>query len=84
MVPAFQRLLQNGNGVKASLMAKHKQLQCDESFPEMRRLFAAVVKPTVSYGCEVCEVLGTFCSRNLQPGLMGMAGLQIAFPVSLL
>ena len=42
----------------------------------MRRLFDAVVKPTVSYGC---EVWGTLCSGNLKPGLKGMAGLQIAF-----
>ncbi len=76
MVPAFQRLLQNGNGAKASLIAKFKHLHCDKSFPMMRRLFDAVVKPTVSYGC---EVWGTLCSGNLQPGLKGMAGLQIAF-----
>ncbi len=31
---------------------------------------------SVSYGC---EVWGTLCSGNLQPGLKGMAGLQIAF-----
>ncbi len=42
----------------------------------MRRLFDAVVKPTVSYGC---EVWGTLCSGSLQPELKGMAGLQIAF-----
>ncbi len=76
MVPAFKRLLQNGNGAKATLIAKFKRLHCNQSFPMMRRLFDAVVKPTVSYGC---EVWGTLCSGSLQPGLKGMAGLQIAF-----
>ncbi len=76
MVRAFQRLLQNGNGAKATLIAKFKRLHCNKSFPMMRRLFDAVVKPTVSYGC---EVWGTLCSGSLQPGLKGMAGLQIAF-----
>ncbi len=76
MGPAFERLLQNGNGAKATLIAKFKRLHCNQSFPMMRRLFDAVVKPTVSYGC---EVWGTLCSGSLQPGLKGMAGLQIAF-----
>ncbi len=76
MVPAFKRLLQNGNGAKATLIAKFKRLHCNQSFPMMRRLFDAVVKPTVSYGC---EVWGTLCSGSLQPGLKGMSGLQIAF-----
>ncbi len=53
MVPAFQRLLPNGHGAKAPLIAKFKQLHCDKSFPMMRRLFDTVVKPTVSYSCEV-------------------------------
>ncbi len=76
MLPAVQRLLQSGNGARASLIAGSKHLHCDKSFPTMRRLVDAVVKPTVSYGC---EVWGTLCSGNLQPGLKGMAGLQIAF-----
>ncbi len=41
------------------------RLHCNKSFPMMRRLFDAVVKPTVSYGC---EVWGTLCSGSLQPG----------------
>ncbi len=76
MVPAFQSFLQNGNGAKAALIAKFKRLHCNKSFPMMRRLFDAVVKPTVSYGC---EVWGTLCSGSLQPGLKSMAGLQVAF-----
>ncbi len=36
MVPAFQRLLQNGNGAKASLTSKFKHLHCNKSFPMMR------------------------------------------------
>ncbi len=59
MVSALQRLLQNGNGAKASLIAKFKHLHCDKSFPMMRRLFDAVVKPTVSYGCGLPSALGT-------------------------
>ena len=38
----------------------------------MRRMFDAIVKPTVSYGF---EVWGTLDTGNLQPGLEGMAGL---------
>ncbi len=64
MVHAFQWLLQNGNGAKATLIAKFKRLHCNKSFPMMRRLFDAVVKPTVSYGC---EVWGTLCSGSLRP-----------------
>ncbi len=76
-MPAFQRLLRNG--AKASLIAKVTHLHCDKSFPMMRRLFDAVVKPTVSYDC---GVWGTICSGDLQLGSKGMAGLQIAFSVS--
>ncbi len=76
MVRAFQRLLQNGNWAKATLIAKFKRLHFNKSFPMMRRLFDAVVRPTVCYGC---EVWGTLCSGSLQPELKGMAGLQIAF-----
>ncbi len=83
MVPAFQGLLQNEIWAEASLISRFKHLLCDKSFPMMRRLFDAVVKPTVSYAYG-CEVWGTLCSGKLQPGLNGMAGLQIAFFCQLL
>ena len=47
-----------------------------QSFPMMRRLFDAVVKPTVSYGY---EVWGTFCTGDLLPELRQMTDLQLAF-----
>ena len=58
MAPALARLLQNGKGAKSVLAAKYKELHCDKSFPMMRRLFDAVVKPTVSYGSEIWGTLG--------------------------
>ncbi len=74
LVLAFQRLLQNGIGAKASLAAKFKQLHCNKSFDE--GLVDAIVEPTASYGC---EVWATLCFGNLQPGSNGMDGLQVKF-----
>ncbi|RZJ86024.1 MAG: hypothetical protein EOO60_13990, partial [Hymenobacter sp.] len=51
--PAFAKLTQTGKGAAARLSAKHKALMCSKSFSMMRRLFDAVVRPTVSYGCQV-------------------------------
>jgi len=76
MTFALARLLQNGNGAKSRLAAKYKELDCDKSFPMMRRLFDAVVKPTVSYGC---EIWGTFSSTGLSQELKKMTDLQLAF-----
>ena len=52
------------------LSAKHRALMCDESFPMMRRMFDAVVHPTVSYGC---KVWAPTCSLALAPQLRGHA-----------
>ena len=46
MTQALARLLQNGKGAAACLAAKHKALMCDKSFPMMRRLFEAIVRPS--------------------------------------
>ena len=70
------KLAQNGKGAAARLSAKHKALMCSKSFPMMRRLFDAVVRPTVSYGC---EVWAPACSLALGPELKDMLGVQMAF-----
>ena len=76
ILPAFAKLAQNGKGAAARLSAKHKALMCSKSFPMMRRLFDAVVRPTVSYGC---EVWAPACSLALGPELKDMLGVQMAF-----
>ena len=55
------------------LSAKHEALKCDKSFPMTRRLFDAVVRPTVSYGC---EVWAPACSLALVPQLKDMQDMQ--------
>ena len=44
-----------GPGVTEMRAIKHTMelILCDKFFPMMRRLFDAVVRPTVLYGCEV-------------------------------
>ena len=76
MTEALARLLQTGKGAAARLSAKHKALMCDKSFPMMRRLFDAVVRPTVSYGC---EVWAPACSLALVPQLKDMQDIQLSF-----
>ena len=49
----YQRLYQNVVGSKARLIANFQQLGCASSFPMQRRLFAALVAPAASFGCEV-------------------------------
>ncbi len=53
LTKALNRLLQNSHGARARLAAKYKALSFDSSFAMMRRLFTAVGKPTVAYGCEI-------------------------------
>ena len=50
---ALQRLARNAMGACAQLRAKFRGLFCQKSFPMMRRLFDALVLPTISYGSEV-------------------------------
>ena len=76
MTEALARLLQNGKGVAARLSAKHKALMCDKSFPMMRRLFDAVVRPTLLYGC---EVWAPACSLALVPQLKDVQDIQLSF-----
>ena len=74
--PALARLAQNGKGATALLHQKFKKLMCDRSFPMMRRLFDAIVLPTVSYGCEVWV---PDCSRALGPEIKAIKNVQINF-----
>ena len=76
MALALAQLLHNGKGAKSVLSAKYKELHCDKSFPMMRRLFDAVVKPTISYGS---KVWGTLCSGGLSLELKDMQKMQLAF-----
>ena len=58
------------------LAAKYRSLNYHELFPMMRRLFDAVVRPTVSYGC---EVWGTICSGSLPAEIKRVADIQLTF-----
>ena len=75
-LPAFAKLAQNGKGAAARLNAKDKALMCSKSVPMMRRMFDAVMKPTMSYGC---EVWAPPCSLAMGPELKDMLGVQMAF-----
>ena len=59
---ALQRLDHNDVGACAQLRAKFRGLLCQQSFAIMRRLFDALILPTVSYGR---EVWGPSCSPSL-------------------
>ena len=76
MSDALARLAHNGKGAMARLTAKFAGLMCTKSFPMLRRLFDAVVLPTVSYGC---EVWAPTCVGALQPEVKHMTDIQLAF-----
>ena len=73
---ALQRLAHNAVGACAQLRAKFRGLLCQQSFPIMRRLFDALVLPTVSYGS---EVWGPSCSPSLPLDIKKVAEVQLAF-----
>ena len=75
MLPAVAKLAQNGKGAAARLNAKHKAPMCSKSFPMIRRLFDAVVRLTVSYGCEVWDPA---CSLPMGPEVKDMLGVLMA------
>ena len=62
--------------VKILVSAKFRWLLCQRSFPIMRRLFDAVVLPTVSYGS---EAWGPSCSPSLPRDIKKMAEDRLAF-----
>ena len=73
---SMRQLLQNGKGAAALFGTKDKALMCGKSFPMIRCLFDAVVKPTVLYGCEVWALA---CPLALGPELKDKLGVQMAF-----
>ncbi len=73
---AYGKLMRGDTTSDQGWYDKYKALGCDSSFAMMRRLFAAVVKPTVAYGC---EIWGTLCVGNMVPELRKMADVQLAF-----
>ena len=73
---ALQRLAHNAVGACDQLRAKFRWLLCQQSFPMMRRLFDALVLPTVSYGS---EIWGPSCTPSLPCDIKKMADVQIAF-----
>ena len=72
----FPSLAQNGNSARVRLAAKYKSLHGNKAFPMIRRLFDAVVRPTVSYGC---EVWGSLCVSSLPAEVRKMANIQLHF-----
>ena len=73
---ALERLAHNAVGACAQLQAKFRGLLCQQSFPIMRRLFDALVFPTLSYGS---EIWGPSCSPSLPCDIKKMAEVQLAF-----
>ena len=70
---ALQRLAHNAVGACAQLRAKFRGLLCQQSFPMMRRLFDALVLPTVSYGWTLQCIRHR--ARLVEDQAAGIAGL---------
>ena len=67
MLPALAKLAQNGQGAAVCLCAM--ALMFSKLFPMMRRLFNAIVRPTITHGS---EVWAPACSLVLQPELRAL------------
>ena len=72
----FQQLYRNALGSMARLVSSFKQLGCASSLPMKRRLFATLVAPAASYGCEVWG--GHFLGR-LMPQAAKLLSIQTGF-----
>ena len=60
----------------AKLQANFGRLGCTTSVPMLLRLFASLVAPTISYGC---EVWGSHLQGRLNSDAKRLQGVQLAF-----
>ena len=76
ILPAFGKAGAEWQGCSSPFECQAQGAHVQQVISMMRRLFDAVVRPTVSYGC---EVWAPACSLALGPELKDMLGVQMAF-----
>ncbi len=80
MSPASRAMLRQlccaGQGARAKLQANFGRLGCTTSVPMLLRLFATLVAPAISYGC---EVWGSQLQGRLNSDAKKLQGVQLAF-----